>query len=816
MTSLTNAGNNLGASEFIHYNTYDTAPIKACSVVSSGRGLNFVKGWLQADTAEQCHKNAFKLYNQYRKWEDDLIQSGNMDRKNGLRIRTVQSISSNVNVFNGRRGSEQGNSKNISPGQSVEFFGFFVPNTTGFYKFSFATGNGGRIWAGDVACHEYMETNQTRELIHMYANKYYAVRFQHSNSSRDQQTVQIQATMQGGAPFEQKFVSVIHKNGNYFNRNLLYYGLVKSEYPGKYYCYFNGRSNYGEIRRTKGLDTLERWFAVQSDANPPPKNDQRIAHEWGSNLNLAVKSNPTHNITITNAVYRVPEGKERRYNITIPETDPNKLNEWYRHEIFKYEQRSRRYWWWGWRTRRWWVRVEPTFEWRQRPRYPVPTKLKEMKEAPNPLNVTEKAKGMGDININAGTYNARWGRDPNPGQVKQSIVDYTSSLKPELKKNKNIRVSDKCEVLVNYNNIQDVTANGILYTAQGDCKDKRIVINSTGTVTVNGSEWINILSSVPAEDRNNLVENKLWTSQRFPDSLNIGANLSTIVSKDGRFKLVFDRGNLRCYYNVKATYDDNMGNKYSIMDPKISSPQALFLYRPNYSELGGKKYTTMPNPNGSGNTMLVEITPAHPAVLNSEFTQEKGYPILFNQYRQQTGDCKQLCEKSKKCGNYISYGSGKCGLDQTTNLNPMFTTTPPTAGELATENLPTIYIKNPVMIDQSFTLKNAGNYSDYEISKDTYRLSAPLTTEPNRVSGAINKRYNLFDFIIKNIEPKTEGFSDIPPRFSNRLPNAPETSVEEGRIEDLQTIMFQQNALYSVSSIAALSFLVGAFALARD
>ena len=120
------------------------------------------------------------------------------------------------------------------------------------------------------------------------------------------------------------------------------------------------------------------------------------------------------------------------------------------------------------------------------------------------------------------------------------------------------------------------------------------------------------------------------------------------------------------------------------------------------------------------------------------------------------------------------------------------------------------------MSGQSFTLENAGNYSDFEVSKDTHKQSAPLNAEPNMVSSVINNRYNLFDFIIKKIEPKTEAFSDIPPRFSNILPNAPETSVEEGRIEDLQTIMFQQNALYSVSSIAALSFLVGAFALARD
>jgi hypothetical protein len=222
----------------------------------------------------------------------------------------------------------------------------------------------------------------------------------------------------------------------------------------------------------------------------------------------------------------------------------------------------------------------------------------------------------------------------------------------------------------------------------------------------------------------------------------------------------------------------------------------------------------MMNPNGNGKKMLVEIETAHPDMKAAGFNEEvKGYPILFYQYRQETGDCKKKCEESKDCGNYITYGNGKCAVDQTLDIDPIFSTTPPLAGELATENIPNIYTKKQIMSGTIFNSANAGNYSDYEISKDKYKRSASTAGEPNKISSVITERYKKYYEIMND---KKEGFSDIPPRFSNRLPDAPETTVEEGRIEDLQTIMFQQNVLYSVSSIAALSFLAGAIVLARN
>ena len=69
--------------------------------------------------------------------------------------------------------------------------------------------------------------------------------------------------------------------------------------------------------------------------------------------------------------------------------------------------------------------------------------------------------------------------------------------------------------------------------------------------------------------------------------------------------------------------------------------------------------------------------------------------------------------------------------------------------------------------------------------------------------------------MISGISPsKFEGFTDdIPERYSRILPNAPSKSIEDGRVRDLQTIMFQQNILYSVASISVLSLLVGVIVL---
>jgi hypothetical protein len=102
-------------------------------------------------------------------------------------------------------------------------------------------------------------------------------------------------------------------------------------------------------------------------------------------------------------------------------------------------------------------------------------------------------------------------------------------------------------------------------------------------------------------------------------------------------------------------------------------------------------------------------------------------------------------------------------------------------------------------------------YSKYAFTTDAVSegFQSNITQNLTGITELLNRREQLK-------KQQQEGFSDIPARFSKTLPPQPDISVEEGRIEDLHEIMFQQNMLYSIGSIAAVSFLVGAIVLARN
>lgn len=833
MTSLTGSVNNLGTAEYISYEPSDevTKPIQVGPIVSKSKSLNFIKGWPQLDTADRCHKNAFLLYDQYRRWEDDHMKSNNIDKQPGLRRRFVNSKNPRVNSFNNKQSDIRYDiSAEIQPNQSVEFFGFFMPSIAGIHKFSFENAriDDYRIWVGDCACHEYLESNTISEM-YMYKDKYYAVRFQYYNRANSVQTAKIMVMgPEQNVVASPKFESLINKNGNIFNRNLLYYGLVKAKTsdPNQYYCYFNGRSDYNEIRGSKGIDVIERVSSeIPSDANPPPRSGTITARDQ-DNLKFDVKSNMIRDVSINNAQYAVQSKFRYKVPKLVPETNRNKLNERYPVVVYKDRIVSRKI-----RGKNVKVKIKvPVTQMRTRPKNPVPMKtIWETVVSPPPLNVTQIANGMiaekGDIDIKGGTYNDVWKKDPAPGLAKMFRIDYTTSIRDSARINKTITLSDKCALSVNYNGMPDATAD--IIPAPAVCNDKRVIINSDGTIKINGTTWIDIIKDHVSPDDIDIIQpNPSWkgvASELKLDNLTAKSSppLTTLVSPDTRFKLKFYKGILKCYYSVRATYTDSAGEKYSIAAPNSISPQALYLYRPNYSELGGKKYTKRLKASNPNESELIWIKSNHEKLKTSDYKGQTGYPIQQQHYLEMNNvDCRKLCSEDpilkNNCGNYITNSSGKCFIDQTANLRPMFTTTKPPNGPFAMEiNPPTIYIKNQTMNGKPFTSLNAGNYSEYEIEPDRFKKNLNIDAAPNDFSKNANATYSLYSFITEKLIPEKEGFSDIPPRFLNKLPDAPETSVEEGRIEDLQTIMFQQNVLYSVSSIAALSFLVGAIVLAN-
>jgi hypothetical protein len=796
MTSLADSVNRLGTPEYIQFTDYKQTPLPVCSIVSDRKGLTFYKKWKQADTAQQCHNNAFIIYDRHRRLEDAHMKGEKIIKTAGLRMRFSDILNTDVNRFNGKPNSGEATYTNVPPNGSVEFFGFFLPSVKGIYKFSLENiaNEDYKIWLGDVACHEYLDENANIE-IEMFKNEYFAIRIQYFNPKSTDQFAKIQVVgPDNNIIASPNLLTLRNENQSIFNRNLLYYGLVSAGNTNQnlYYCYFNRRSDYREIRRTKGINVIVRALPdILTDKNPPAKRGQKNAGE-SDNLKLNAKSDNIHDITINNARYAAKSGQAYEILRSVP--DKNRLFEMVKVQIGTDTVTTKK-------NGKTVTKQVPKFKYVRVPRIPVPMTTIKERVVPPALNVTSNVKDIiakdGDVNINPYTYNSTLGKDPAPGLSKLMTINYTSSISDKAKINKNITVNDKCQVSVNYDGIPEATAT--LFTAGGVCNDKRIVLTDEGTLTVNGGMWSSLSNKIRKDDKP--VANKTWLKQGHPDALSEGGKLETLVSSNGKFKAVFANGKLKCYYSVDAYGTDDAGQRYSLNTPGSDSPQALYLYRPNYSELGGKTYVTVPG------EALVEIRANRldPSIIG--YGRLPGYPL--QSYMDTSGNCKEICDNSPDCGNFINYGKNRCLIDQRSELRPTYSTRKPTTGPLSQEKIPSIYIKKPIMNGKTLTIGSTGYYSEYEIKCDPLNIPQ-VNTAP--LSNQAIYNYNLYDPIMSS---QKDGFSDIPPRFSNKLPDAPETSVEEGRIEDLQTIMFQQNVLYSVSSIAALSFLVGAIVLAR-
>lgn len=258
---------------------------------------------------------------------------------------------------------------------------------------------------------------------------------------------------------------------------------------------------------------------------------------------------------------------------------------------------------------------------------------------------------------------------------------------------------------------------------------------------------------------------------------------------------------------MKTFFTDTSGTNATM------STKAFYLYRPSYSELGGKKFIR------NAKDELVRILPDDSNLVFSKFSAiGNGYPTSLDSYSEFNNvNCAKKCEESKTCGNYVTGPNNSCYVDTQTITNPTYISE---SGSTSKMSGYSIYTKqyNMQTTDKSnndgiraFESETAGMYSKYAFTTDAIKTEGfgpNITQNLGGITELLNQHNQL--------KKKQEGFSDIPARFSNQLPPTPDTSVEEGRIADLQEIMFQQNMLYSIGSIAAVSFLVGAIVLARN
>jgi hypothetical protein len=949
-------------------------PIEVGPVTSDN--LNFSMRWTQPDTAKQCHKNAKIIYDKIRSEEDALLASDKTKQMPGLTMIQLNYINNSVKDFAKRKESlVEMSSVTMPPNSSTELTGYFVPTISGLYKFTPTTE--GLIWVGDVACYEFLPENVTVGEIPMTANRYYYMRFQAKNSTTASSSMTIAITCNSQRVSDPKFVTLTTNGSEQYVRKLLYYGLVQSENPRAYYCYFNNGDNYSTILNYKGINMQQPISKIiPSDYNAPPRRNTQSFAE-----NETVKLNVNSNLfdtTIRSATY----GTTSPYTVwepkpkTVPETDPDKLSEkytftenrdvptnktryiqqsyiekvpyqdsklecyqpattqscdapvctdniigyekkqgkcaepvctpnitgyqqkqgnitGYQQKLVGYQQKEECSGY-NWKTARYNKNCKkvddknkpiytddtskpnygpnvndetkpiygtpscaapvceqvddrdkpiygpkncaapvcrgvvpaqvcttvpftnykdetktknvpedytenvstPFSEERSRPKDPVPTKeiIEQVPRTIDPIQIDVTDTVSSNITGGFTVNNTIFGNDPVPGQVKTLTVNYRTMIKESAKTDKEISINDKCEVVVSY---KTANVSGPIFAPS--CSEKMVRLNNDGSVSVSGAIWIE--NPLPKEEQEKLIQNPEWVSSGISNILNVGSRLDKLVSQNGLYMLEFSASKGLLYkYCLKTFFTDTDKEKTK----GTTSPKSFFLYRPSYSELGGKKFVQ------NQNKELVRILPDNSNLVFSGFSSiGRGYPTSLDSYSKYDNvNCAKKCEESRTCGNYVTGPKNVCYIDTNTDTNPTYISRSKMSGyNIYTKQ----YNMNTTNGPKPFETKPSGMYSEYAIIPDSIKKEGFESNIAQNLTG-ITELLNQHN----QLKKKQEGFSDIPARFSKTLPEAPDTSVEEGRIEDLQEIMFQQNMMYSIGSIAAVSFLVGAIVLARN
>jgi hypothetical protein len=445
----------------------------------------------------------------------------------------------------------------------------------------------------------------------------------------------------------------------------------------------------------------------------------------------------------------------------------------------------------------------PFSEQRSRPIVPVPEKeiIEQVPKTIDPIQIDVTDTVSGNITGGFTVNNTIFGNDPVPGQVKTLTVNYRTMLKESAKTDKEISINDKCEVVVSY---KTANVSGSIFAPS--CSEKMVRLNNDGTVSVSGAIWIE--NPLPKEEQEKLIQNPEWVSSGISNILNVGSRLDKLVSQNGLYMLEFSASKGLLYkYCLKTFFTDTDNEKTK----GTTSPKSFFLYRPSYSELGGKKFVQ------NQNKELVRILPNDSNLVFSGFSSiGAGYPTSLVSYSQfDNVNCAKKCEESKTCGNYVTGPKNKCYIDTNTDTNPTYRSKSKMSGyNIYTKQ----YNMNTTSGIKAFTPQTSGMYSEYAIIPDSIPVSTTKQVGEGFQSNITQNLTGITELLNKHnqLKKQQEAFSDIPARFSKTLPAAPDTSVEEGRIEDLQEIMFQQNMMYSIGSIAAVSFLVGAIVLARN
>ena len=774
--------NSLGTYEYYEYNDTNSAPTAIGPMVGDWSSYKLLGS--DSYTADEIHNNMRIMYDKICEEERISIDNENIQRQPGLSISTLDNLYTTSDDFSYAIPSADFMTESVSipKGNSVELSGYFIPSKSGVYQFS-SPGTSIDSWIGDVAIYEYTDSNRMINNIELNHNYYYAVRFQAKNEGEANLTLNISVTCNGELVSKPEFVTLF-KNGDRYERKLLYYGLISnSNSNGKYYCYYDDEGKHDMIIESKYKTALEITTVLQSDTAP---SSTTSSINDGQQTSVAT-STSVFDVNVNSASYITNPTYE---NVTVQRT----VTDWDNaYEDYTYTGTRWVYvrnWWGTWRK----VQRQYT-KTRKRQKNPLPTKVVpytwRRRIPPQRVNVINEVSSAAGTTIQPS--------DVTSARNGTLTVNTTSTVKPNTAKS--ISMDTSGNVVVTYNNTTPIT----LFPTSGQNCSKMIQINNDGSVTACNATWLNPMST---SAKSTAITNNIWKAQGLSHILVAGTPLTTIISQDSRFKLEMSSDSkLRFTYCVKA-YEEIGTVKYTKLK------RALYLYRPTYNRLGGKMYLK----TISGN-QLIQVKSNDNTLKFSSFSHVSGgYPLGNSEYETKEttpAECRELCQNEPNCGNYVTYGNSGCMLDGTYNNKPNYSM----SSKISTPN---IYIKKYKMDvnpePMAFTQTDSSGFSGYTIINDANIPQTKLDTTTD-TSLLIDAKSNYSNASSSLNQLTSEAFQgqgrDIPARFLNTLPEAPDSSVEEGRIDDLQMILFQQNVLYSLSSIAALTFLASAIVLAH-
>ena len=709
--------------EYIYYENIQFPTIPFQALCHDEYGLNIptlvAKQYWDIDASiPDCVFNTFKIYSNWKHNELLELAKGTITKTQGLlKKKAIVTDTFSVHSFTNDTSIDITNvlSSAFDAKNGVEYYGCFIPDTTGTWTFSLGAGDEYYLWVGDVAVCEYYQSNshlskkdnRTTYSIPLTKGTCYPIRVHACNYS-EQSTNGVFFNIMSPTNDvissnneKYNYFVTLYKSNTLYEPTILYYGLVQQPSSEKYKCHIvepNNYDNYNKIRKLKRNQQLQ-YFSIPIPTELTYNKASTITKNEDISLNITVPDGTT--LSILNAKYGLSKDRveNQPYSTCVPETDSNKL-------YTKINGQN--------------VLITPT-----------PTKCSRVNNyvtIPSSADVTVKSNELiqnNNLYIKENDYSNQLGVDPASGYKKQYVAGY----KYEQKINSNdpnyniysrtllLDGSGQLVMQYNYNNrvntslISSIPNNAICGPGT-DCQYK-FVLENNGSISIYNNSNVLIWSKDLLNNKiseNDAAVNGLWLSDpKNKNFLNVGetmpsANIQSLVSSNGKFKLCFDKSQLTLKYCIKPynmmSFDTtvyyttlanvNNGQQIYILHRFESNElvpllNKYFLQRTNQIE-NIKSLQQIPE-NYSGilkfsgyNSRYGVIPPLKATELNSILSVSAPIDVNNNYKVDTTSEkyCAKNCQGNRNCSHYFylnTNNGGRCISSKNTNHPRLFLTT---------------------------------------------------------------------------------------------------------------------------------------------